>query len=206
METKDTILPTLKKRVMEGHEERNRGSSNIPLTQEGRQEMEKAGKLYAEKGKVNDIYSSDLGRSIESSLILVKHTGAPLHVSDKYQPWHLGGLEGQKTKDVLPLMLSYWHEKFNVAPTGMGPLSTRPGESAKTYSRRFLLAIQPILDKVKEGKIIILVNHFRGIKLLQAWIKKGAPLSLDFDHAELLRHDGDPGDAHRFYFDSGQLK
>lgn len=185
----------------------NRGSSDIPLTPEGKKQVEHVGQLYARRHGPDGIMMSDLTRSIQTGHAISQATGAPiLDTSPDLQPWHLGGLEGRRVKEVLPEMIRLQSSAPDEVPQGMGPYSTQPGESYNQYKHRFLNYMQGVMaahDKSPHSRLVV-VNHYRGIKTMQAWLKAGMPQDLSVDIPELLRHDGEPGDAHRLYRDPAE--
>jgi broad specificity phosphatase PhoE len=199
-----------------------RGSSNIPLTPKGRADLCRDGCDLARlcddigTGRISKIYTSDLQRTRESGAILQRCLGTciPIESNANLDPWYQGWIEGQTVSPpILREMQRLQVKDPDETPPGRGPLSTHPGESFNNYKSRFFRTIIPIMEHFRESTLcgcserIVMVNHYRGIKVLQAWIAAGTPESKVLDNQELLRHDGAPGDIHRLYIDpSGRWK
>jgi broad specificity phosphatase PhoE len=188
-----------------------RGSSDIPLTDQGRADLCADGcnlaRLGRDGSKPTRITTSDLRRTRESGCIIQKCLGTctPLEHNSNLDPWYQGWIEGQTvTPEVLAEMQRLQVDAPEDTPPGRGPLSTHPGESFNNYKQRFLRTMIPIMERYKESLLYspireVVVNHYRGIKVLEAWTAKGTPSDMSLDLKELLRHDGAPGDIHRLY-------
>jgi broad specificity phosphatase PhoE len=193
-----------------------RGSSDIPLLPEGRAKLCAAGCALAGlcggsgAGRISKIYTSDLQRTRESGKILKGCLGSciPCEHNANLDPWYQGWIEGQTVDPrILTEMQRLQVDDPGETPPGRGPLSTHPGESFNNYKQRFLRTMIPIMTHYKESLLtpcpdrVVIVNHYRGIKVMEAWCAKGTPPNMTLDNAELLRHDGAPGDIHRLYID-----
>lgn len=191
-----------------------RGSSDIPLTPEGRSRICEDGCALSRlcggdgAGRVSRIYTSNLQRSRDSGEILQRCLGSniPMEHNSNLDPWYQGWIEGQVVDPtILAEMQRYQVKAPDDTPPGRGPQSTHPGESFNYYKQRFLRTMIPIMEHYKESLLtpspdrVVVINHFRGIKVLQAWTALGTPPDMRLDNAELLRHDGAPGDIHRLY-------
>jgi broad specificity phosphatase PhoE len=191
-----------------------RGSSDVPLTPEGRSRIQQDGYALSRmcggdgEGRISRIVTSDLARSRESGRILQTCLGTniPLTHNSALDPWYQGWIEGKVVDpDILKEMQRLQTIAPDDTPPGRGPLSTHPGESFNNYKDRFLRTMIPIMEHYKESLLtdskdrVVVVNHYRGIKVLQSWISKGLPPDQSLDNEELLRHDGAPGDIHRLY-------
>lgn len=188
-----------------------RGSSNIPLTPQGKADLCQDGcelaRLGATGAKVSKITTSDLQRTRDSGAILQRCLGecTPLEHNANLDPWYQGWIEGMHVDPaILKEMQRLQVDAPNDTPPGRGPLSTHPGESFNNYKQRFLRTMLPIMERFKESMMFnpireVVVNHYRGIKVMESWIAKGTPADFTLDNAELLRHDGAPGDIHRLY-------
>lgn len=176
-----------------------RGSSEIPLSEEGRAQMSRVSKKL--KGQIDKIYCSDLGRAIES-LAIVNSTNPRARikaVTAKLNPWRLGGHEGQPTEKVLDDMLDRIANRPDVpAPEGRGPLSTRDGESFNDFRQRALKCINHIVQKWTPNERILIITHYRDIRVVCAWLENGAPKDLSIDSSEMCKKgDSEPGDLFR---------
>lgn len=177
--------------------ERFRGSSDIPLSAEGLGKAHELGQKLAARGGVDRIIASDLNRTQTTAQIIHHYTRAPIvHVGPELQPWHLGGLEGQEiTPEKVDYMNSMILDHPDHVPEGVGPESTSVGESFNQFKSRVL----PMFDKALREHVAnpsertALVTHFRNRKLMEAWIRKGAPADGDVDKAEMTQEGGPPG-------------
>ena len=194
-----------------------RGSSDIPLTSDGKAKLCQDGCQLSRlcggsgEGRISRIYTGSLQRNKESGAILQKCLGTciPLEQNANLDPWYQGWIEGQTVDPkILAEMQRLQTQAPDETPPGRGPLSTHPGETFNNYKQRFLRTMIPIMEKYKESQLsghsdrVVIVNHYRGIKVLQSWTNLGTPPDMRLDNAELLRHDGRPGDIHRLYIDS----
>ena len=128
---------------------------------------------------------------------------APVIPTTGLHPWKLGGLEGRPTKQVLHEMHHLIHNPDKV-PHGRGPQSTENGESFNSFKQRFLGHVQHQMHIFNPNKKILNVTHYRGIRLTQAWVKKGAKPSLDIDSGIMTTKGNDnPGDLFRLHPDGG---
>jgi broad specificity phosphatase PhoE len=184
---------------------RIRGSSEIPLTEEGLQKTHELGQQLARKGGFDQIMSSSLGRTVQTAQILSKYTHAPItHVGDELHPWHLGELEGQPVDKVIDFQndLIKNHPEFKIP--GRGPLSTRDGESFDDFRMRAMPFIdQQFREHIADpSKRIALITHYRDKKLVDAWIRRGAEPSFEVDPNEMTTYSSDPpGSIDRLHWD-----
>lgn len=175
-----------------------RGSSNIPLSAQGKQQVAERAGQFAQRGGVDEIISSDLKRAHDSAKAVQKETDAPLSTTDALRPWHMGEIEGQPTSQVLDKIHNYILNKPDEKIPGRGPLSTEDGESFNDFKDRFLTFMQDMMAAHDGESKSLLMTHFRNIKLMQAWLKKGAGDDHEIDAKEMMRKDGEPGDVQRF--------
>lgn len=182
--------------------ERVRGSSEIPLAPEGREQaMDLAMK---NSGQFHKIYASSLGRTKDTAAaLLASNPKAQVHVTDELHPWRLGGHEGKSVDEVLPDMLDRIGNRPDApAEKGRGPLSTKDGESFNEFKNRALDATRAALADHQPGERTAVVTHYRNIRAVQAWLDKGAPANNDIDTKTMMaKGDSDPGDM--FYMHPG---
>jgi len=181
--------------------ERFRGSSDIPLTQDGLEAAHTTAQQLARKGGLDRILTSDLGRTRTTAQILSHYTRAPItQVTPALQPWHLGSLEGQQvTPEKIDLMNHLIRHEPDLAPPGRGPESTSDGESFNQFSGRVL----PLFDQLLKEHVANpsertgVVTHFRNKKLFEAWVRKGALPDYQIDPEEMTQEGGPPGSITR---------
>jgi broad specificity phosphatase PhoE len=145
--------------------DRIRGWSNVPLTQEGREQATKLGVNLRGKG-LDGMVSSDLDRAHETAKIASSLSGVPLtHVTDSFRPWNVGELTGKLSSHACPILEDYVENMPNQPVPG--------GESFNDFKGRFFSGLAGALSQ-NEGKLGV-VTHHRGDRLLAAWEKKGFP-------------------------------
>lgn len=188
--------------------ERVRGSSEIPLTSEGIQRAHDLAIKIAQRGGLDEIHSSSMGRAMTTAKLLSKATHAPIVYSgDGLHPWHLGSLEGQEiTPDIADHMKSLIKDAPDYSPQGRGPLSTADGESFNSFKDRTLSKIKELMrqSRVDPTRKIGVVTHYRVKKLIDSYLQKGAHEdSNDVDLDEMTRHsvDNKPGSIDRLSVD-----
>jgi len=187
--------------------ERFRGSSEIPLTDEGVQTAAQTAMKMARKGGLDEIQTSNLGRTIHTAKIFSKYTHAPItYVGDGLHPWHLGSMEGQPVTDESAGMMN---RLITDAPDqsleGRGPQSTADGESFNAFKTRTLGKLQELIGKTSSNpeKKIGVVTHYRVKKLMDSWMRRGMDPSGDIDSTEMTQRDSNnsPGGVDRFTMD-----
>ena len=177
-----------------------RGSTNIPLSPAGEQQASEMGQAIRRCGGVDQIFASSLIRTIDTAKRVrdANPKSRIQEITGSLHPWHLGGLEGQPTKEVLPKMNHYILNRPDYIPAGKGPKSTEPGESFNHFRIRLLNYMKSACNRwsADQKQRFLIVTHYRDIKAIQAWIAAGCPDDLSIDSNEMLRKDGEPGDIH----------
>jgi broad specificity phosphatase PhoE/cation transport regulator ChaB len=164
-------------------QDRIRGWTDVPLTDEGREEAVKAaGKL--KKYGIQVIVHSDLSRATETAKIIGKELGIKPISSPKLRPWDLGKFSGMSTKDAMPQIEKYVRNE----PDEPVP----EGESFNDFRNR---AFQGIKDAFKKagGKTLAIVTHHRNERLMTAWDKVGQPADHTIDLNEFAKKGDPPG-------------
>lgn len=184
-----------------------RGSSDIPLSKLGRQQAADLGQRL--KGQVDNIYSSNLGRTKDTAAaILATNPHAKVHaITAALQPWRLGGDEGKPTADILPSMQDRISNNPDAPSTpGGGEKSTMPGESFNEYKSRLLGAMRHIISNAEPGKTTVVSTHYRPIRTVESWLKTGTPDDSIDTHEMLQKGDSKPGDLFYLHPDKGTLE
>jgi broad specificity phosphatase PhoE len=179
--------------------DRVRGSSQVPLSPLGKVQVDELGRRIAAKGGVHSIISSDMDRAADTAKAIQKHNPkADIHeVTPELHAWRMGGHEGKSTEEVLPQILhKIEFHPDEPAAVGTGPLSTKPGESFNEFRLRSLKKMKSFIDDNADPDAKDLATvHYRNIRLLESWIKNGAPDDLSIDTKEMLKKgDSGPGD------------
>lgn len=180
-----------------------RGSTDLHLSVDGRDEIRKLGNEFERLGGFWRIYSSTQSRAVETAHLLVKnhHNTTFMAPTKNLESWMLGGLEGKPVKDVLPFIQDLVAKRPWVIPIGMGLLSTRPGESFNSFKTRVLDEVRRIMDTLLQHptKRIAVVTHFHDIQLVRAWLAyyEGEPgVEDDMYDAKIYNDDkGYPGEV-----------
>jgi broad specificity phosphatase PhoE len=187
--------------------ERFRGSSEIPLTDAGVDGARTLAMQLASKGGLDEIHTSDLGRTVHTSRIISHYTHAPIvYAGQGLHPWHLGQLEGQPiTPDSLALQRSLILDTPDASIPGRGPLSTADGESFNSFKDRTIPKLQELIGKVSTDptRRIGVVTHYRVKKLLDSWMRAGMDPSGAIDPQEMVSHNDSsrPGSIERLTVD-----
>jgi len=187
--------------------EKFRGSSELPLTTEGLMKAHQLGMKLAEKGGLDRLMTSSMGRTVQTAKIISHYTHTPIvHIGDELHPWHMGALEGQ---DITPEKIDFQNKLIREQPDfkvpGRGPLSTRDGESFNDFKNRTMPFLQQAMaqSRSRPEEATGLVTHYRVRKLLEAWMRKGAPEDGSIDTEEMTTHTahGKPGSLERLVMD-----
>ena len=186
-----------------------RGSSNIPLSEEGKQQAEDLAQRFKAKGFHGEIHASDLLRARQTAAPISTATESPIVSEGSHlHPWHLGSIEGQPTKQVLGDMNRYILKKPNVAVPGRGPMSSHDGEAFNSFKRRLLNAVIPQTAELKADpdKQIMDVTHYRDLRLIEAWVRRNAPKSMEIDTPHMMGKGDAPGSVLRLFWSGPKLK
>lgn len=171
--------------------DRIRGMSNLPLSPVGRREAMFLAERLARKGvgPKDRVISSPLARAQETAKIIVAHTGARFGGTAKeLEPWHLGGFEGRDSEEIAPKIKHFIEHPDERVP-GAGMFSMEPGETFHTFETRFIPYLKAQYDLRQPGERVLLVCHYRNIKMAEAWLGKGTASDLLYDEVEMSKHD-----------------
>lgn len=181
-----------------GSEEMFRGSSDIPLAQQGREEAHAVAR--ATKGQFDVIYCSPLRRARETAAIVHDtNPKAPVRITTALEPWFLGHHEGQKvTEERIADLNRRIQEEPDEKIPGKGPKSMGEGESFNDFKTPLLKHVQRLIGLYDEDKKFLNVTHYRDIQCIKSWLKEGAPKDLGIDAKEMTRKgDQEPGALYR---------
>lgn len=148
-----------------------RGWVDVPLNEQGKKEAKEL-VAYIKTLHPAHIYSSDLSRAADIARDAGKVCKCPLTVSKDYRPWGLGSFQGKPAKDVVPQLQKYIDNPDKPVPGG--------GESFNQFKNRVLGAMRKIMAQYqKDEENLVVVTHFRDIKLIQSWLAKGGAEDID---------------------------
>jgi broad specificity phosphatase PhoE len=189
-----------------------RGSTDLHLSNEGRDYIRGLSKLIEDKGGFWRIYSSSQSRAVETAHLLVKnsHNTTFMTPTKSLASWMLGGMEGKPVKDVLPEIKRLVAECPWVVPVGMGKESLYPGESFNQFKSRVLDEVRRIMSCFEKHptKRIGVVTHFHDLQLVRAWLARynGTPGPQDEQYdAKVYNEDkGYPGEVCWFRKQAGK--
>ena len=123
--------------------------------------------------ELDGLYSSDLLRTVQTSIEVSKMSGIPiLGTTKSLRPWNVGDYSGQDGEKVHKIMAKYAHEMPDERLPG--------GESFNIFKYRILAGIIGLLNS-NRGLKLGLVSHSRGERMLHAWVAAGCPEDLEVD-------------------------
>lgn len=162
--------------------DRERGWSDVPLTEEGRQEARDAAAKLRPKG-ITAIVSSDLNRAKETAQIIGGILGMKPEFSFKLRPWNLGYLTGKDMKDANPEIAE--HARNPDEPV-------KEGESFNKFCTRAFDGLAEAAAKHHEHTLLIVAHH-RVERLVAAWEALGKPPDHSIDIDTFLEKGDPPG-------------
>jgi len=176
-----------------------RGHLNIPLTKKGIKNAKDVAKTL-KKDDLDVLFSSDLKRSKQTADIISEKVDLPVKdYTFDLRPWNLGKFQGEdffKNKKKIIFYINH-PDKPVPAKEGKEDVDSK-GESFNIFKDRFLNFIKRIAKKYK-GQNIGIVTHYRGVKLLEAWMAAGHKDDNSFELKAFLKHDPEkdiPGSMH----------
>ena len=142
-------------------DERVRGWSQVPLSEDGKKQAREAAAAL-KKDPPDAIFTSDLPRAKETAEIVAKELGG-LSVTEigQLRPWHLGHLQGKKIEDV-----AHQLEKFHTNHGQKVP----GGEAYREFYSRWAKALETIR---KLSNKALLVVHARNVYSLPSLLTNG---------------------------------
>jgi broad specificity phosphatase PhoE len=176
-----------------------RGSSDVPLSLKGRQQVQDLGQAIRDKGSLDELHTADLTRHKQTASALLERN--PLTVPSTPNPelrsWALGGLEGQEHTPAISREINRLVENPSETPAGLGRGSTSLGESFGSFADRI---ISNVADKAKQvaenpGKKIGIVTSSRDIGVIKSWLGADGDAS-KFSEIMKRSHEN-PGDVYR---------
>lgn len=159
-----------------------RGWSDVPLTEEGRQQALEAGLLLKGRG-ITTIRSSNLNRAQETAEII----GEVIHVKPQFdsrlRPWKMGLLTDRDMREVMPKLRAY---ALNRPDT--------PVPEGESFNEFRLRAFDGVASAVNSNPgRVLLVAHTRVLGLLDGWKAAGYPIDHSIDIDAFLAEGDPPG-------------
>lgn len=177
-------------------QDRIRGWTDVPLTDEGRREAESAAAALQGKG-VGYLATSDLSRAEETADIIGKAIGVKPVPMMGLRPWNLGEFSGKSTKEALPQLAEYVQKRPDEPVPG--------GESFNDFKARAFAGIAEAL-KAAGQKQLAIVTHHRLERLMEAWQQAGQPASHAIDIPTFLEKGDPPGGVEELHIDSAAFQ
>jgi len=146
--------------------DRIRGWIDVQLDDEGKEQAQLIGEFFKDK-PIDAVFSSDLDRAEDTAQPIADTANVEVQALKVFRPWNLGDYEGQDSKYVTNELKT----KFVDHPTKQVP----NGESFADFSARFTGALAHLLHDIDSGKYrcVVLVAHYRNLKLTEAWLDSG---------------------------------
>jgi len=168
----------------EGSQEKILGWKDIPLSTLGKEDS----KIIANKFidiPVHRIYSSDLSRARGTAKEVSRLTGSSFVTLKGLRTWNLGDSQGTLRFTVLELLKEYIQRYVYK--------SFRCEESFDNFKERSINTFNTILDEFeKDSKNIVVITHYRFIKMIQAWVSAGS-VEYEIDVNIFMEDDVPPG-------------
>jgi broad specificity phosphatase PhoE len=147
-----------------GESERLRGWLDVPLDEQGLREAEETAARVSSFG-IQEIYSSDLTRAIQTSVAVSRITRAPLIPTMELRPWNLGSFAGQLIREIVPFL-----NLLNEQPNTPAPGGEAWNQFYARYSQR-LLSLMELASS--SGRTIAAVTHVRNFLTTPTVIQGG---------------------------------
>jgi broad specificity phosphatase PhoE len=135
-----------------------KGTTDAPLTAQGRQEATTAAD-HLKQFPVDHIYSSPEKRAVETAHIWSKAAGVPMSVHPELDSWDLGVYKGKHSENANAAVRSLIDNPNKPAPGN--------GESASKYWARLLPFVAPL---IQDDQLHGVVNHSRGLKSVESYM------------------------------------
>ena len=158
-----------------------RGSRNVPLSDQGRQEAAQLANRTA--GQFDRIESSTMDRALETANRVAGSNPEAGDVvpNEKLTPWYMGGHEGQPTDQVIDQINGRIRNNPDEIPAGQAPDSTKPPQSFNDFKHDVLSDLQDTVDNYQPGEKILKVTHGRVVQLVRAAAANGFPADESID-------------------------
>lgn len=126
------------------------GQTNSPLTQQGRATAEKLAGYFRDK-RIDALYSSSLGRAMETAAIISDVIGVPVQSRDELREADFGDLENRPGNDP---------EVDRELERKSADLDYRPGggESHRMHLTRVARLLKEILDRHRDQRVLLVAH------------------------------------------------
>jgi probable phosphoglycerate mutase len=135
-------------------EDRYQGQLDSPLTDTGRDQARALAERLALHNGIAALYSSDLGRAIETAEIIANRTNHTLVTHSGLRERNLGVFQGLTREQVK----ERWPNEFKLLRSSNVDYATPEGESSRGMTLRFVSALESLAAK-HPGETIAAVTH-----------------------------------------------
>jgi 2,3-bisphosphoglycerate-dependent phosphoglycerate mutase len=161
----------------DGGVRRIRGWKNVPLSVEGRRQIERLGFELAGSGLKN-LYTSDMERTKDTAKAIAKTTNAKVILSPQLRSWNLGEFTGMQYPAMTPELQKYAIRKPNQRVPG--------GEAFCEFKERAFSGLRDAIRKYP-ADMLGLVTHHGVERLFKAWLAKNCSANLDLDFGVMFQ-------------------
>eukprot|EP00756_Hemistasia_phaeocysticola_P055346 Hpha_TRINITY_DN31271_c0_g1::TRINITY_DN31271_c0_g1_i1::g.2402::m.2402/K15634/gpmB; probable phosphoglycerate mutase len=168
---------------------RLQGQSEAPLSELGRQQAAAIATRLRDSERVNAVYSSDLGRAVDTARAICSAMGTdlpPEHCLPAFRERHLGVLQGVTKEEAKVKHPEAWGEFIR----GDGAKVHGGGESASEVRARATEALERVA-KAHDGEVVVVVSHGGTLQQLRlrSQGKGGRLLNASLSSIILTPHD-----------------
>lgn len=150
-------------------ERRLLGHTDLPLTELGRKQAERAASYLATLG-ITRVYSSDLLRALETVTPLARRLSLPLIPEPGLREVYAGEWEGLPFSEIK----ERWAEEYRIFRTDLGR-STPPGGESSQHAADRLFETMSHIVRENEGERILVASHAAVICMFTARVLGLAP-------------------------------
>lgn len=162
---------------------RARGTTDVPLSLRGKQQLAADAQKIGQRGGFDLILSSPLYRARQTAkaFLAVSPPGAKMMIMPGLMPQSQGAAEGQPKEQVSDMLHDYEDNRPDEPLPGVSRFTGKPGESFSTARQRFLgkgLIPGMKLAQDNPGLRVLALTHSSNIKIAEGWDKAGRPSDL----------------------------
>lgn len=180
------------------------GSSNIPLNAQGRTQAQQLARTTA--GQFDRIEHSPMDRAAETAqIVAAANPHAQVASAEGLGPWNLGAHEGQPVETETDAINDRIRNAPDEAPPGRGPHSTDQAEPFNDFRGRTVGHLMDQIATIKPGDTVLNITHGRDLRLIDSWLKNGAPEDRSIDVGNMTREGDWSGTGDLFRVREGGL-
>lgn len=144
------------------------GSSNSPLTEKGREQAKKLGEKL-KNTEFSNFYSSPLGRTIETSKLIIGDRDIKIEFIDEFKEISVGRMEGVPREEFEREFPGQFHNFF-FNPKDYDP-APYGGESFPQLIERVERGLKKITENHKKNDVVVVITHGMTLKAIFKVIK-----------------------------------